>query len=487
VLVRGRLWKDTSEDRWGLAAEHEASGDSSVEGLVKRLARSQKVEVRRSAAEALGQLGPAAAPAIPALLKCAFDVDAAAREAALKALHAIDPAWPENAEARRAFPGLVAALRSWDSDVSTAAFRLLGVIGLPAVHEMVNALSKAEDTIDKVYIMRLLARIGPQAASALPSLTRALGSKSIQARVAAAEALANIGSSAEAAVPALVAALTDPYADGRKAMAACLARLGAAAEPAIPALLPLLADRDSGVREAAAFALEKIGPKSVPALIETVQTRDVRRLKAWIASMIKASQWLTSPRYESIAIDYAKAWSSLHWAAYDTMEERACLEAAQEAALQVLGKFGPASLAAVPTIRQALADPNPAIKTAAVQALGQIGPDARSAIPNLIPMLLHGSEPSRVAASLALLGIDPDWECDAGVAEVIAHAIPLLIHAVESSGDRVTQRGAVKALGLIGKRAKAAIPALTRALQDGDRWLQDEAARALAKIDDHPI
>jgi HEAT repeat protein len=466
--------------------EQEASGDSSVEGLAKRLGRGQKVEVRRSAAEGLGQLGPAAAPAIPALLICAVDVDATAREAALKALMAIDPAWPENAEARKAFPGLVAALKSWDSDVSTAAFRLLGLIGLPAVHDMVNALSKAEDTIDKVYIMRLLARIGPGAAIALPSLARALGSKSIQARVAAAEALANIGPSAEAAVPALVAGLADPYADGRKAVAACLARIGAAAEPAIPALLPLLADRDSGVREAAALALEKIGPKTVPALIETVQTRDVRRLKAWIASMIKTSQWLTRPGYESIAIDYPKAWSSLHWAAYDIMEERACLEAAQEAALQVLGKFGPAASAAVPTIVQALADPNPAIKVAGIQALGRIGPEAKSAVPNLVPILVHGSKLARTVAAVALLNIDLNWASDSAVAEAIAGAIPVLIDVVESSGDRETRQSAAKALGLIGREAKAAIPALTRALEDKDRRIQDEAAKALAKIDDHP-
>ena len=66
VLVRGRLWKNTREVGWQLAPEQEASCDSSVEGLVKRLARVDKVEVRRSAAERLGQLGPAAAPAISA-------------------------------------------------------------------------------------------------------------------------------------------------------------------------------------------------------------------------------------------------------------------------------------------------------------------------------------------------------------------------------------------------------------------------------------
>jgi HEAT repeat protein len=262
--------------------------------------------------------------------------------------------------------------------------------------------------------------------------------------------------------------------------------MGEAAEPAIPALLPLLADRDSGVREAAALALEKIGPKSVPALIETVQTRDVRRLKAWIASIVKTSQWLTRPGNEGITIDYPKAWSSLHWAAYDIMEERACLEAAQEAALQALGRFGPAALAAVPTIVQALGDPNPAIKVAAVQALAQIGPDAMSAVPSLLPILVRGSQLARVAAAAALLNIDLKWAAHSAVAEAITCTIPVLIEAVESSGDRVARQSAAKALGLIGRDAKAAIPALTRALEDKDRRIQDEAAKALAKIEDRP-
>jgi HEAT repeat protein len=508
VLVRGRLWKNTREVGWQLAREQEASCDSSVEGLIKRLARVDKAEVRRSAAERLGQLGPAAAPAISALLDSAVDVDATVREAALNALNAIDPAWPKNAEARKAFPGLVAALKSWSSDVSNAAFRLLGFIGLPAVPDLVNALSNEEDSIEKVHAMRLLARIGPGAASAVPGLTRALASKSIQVRIAAAETLANIGPAAEAAVPALVAGLADPYTDGREAMAACLARVGAAAEPAVPALLPLLADREGRVRKAAAAALEQIGPKTVPALIKIVQTRDLRRLKAWIKSAIKASQWCTQPKPDIIVMDHQKALRNLSWAAYEIVEEWASLEAAQEVALRTLGKFGPAASAAVPTIAHALTDPNPGIKLAAVQALGQIGPEARSVIPDLVQILVNGSESFKEVAAEALENIDLNWISDPVAAEAIiglarelsnaerpgeiavhtftvigTSAVPVLIDALES-GNRVTRQNAARALGRIGTGATAAIPALTQALEDNHRWVQDEAAKALAKIND---
>jgi len=508
VLVRGRFWKNTSETRWDLVREQEASCDLSIDDLIRRLVRADDAKVRRSAAEGLGQLGPAGTLALSALLNCAVDVDATVREAALNALNAIDPAWPNNAESRKAFPELVAALGSWFSDVSSAAFRLLGIIGLPAVPDLVNALSNEEDTIDKVQVMRLLAKTGPFAASAVPGLTRALGSQFLPVRITAAEALASVGPAAETAVPTLVVGLADPFSDGRQAMAACLARFGAAAEPAVPALLPLLADREERVRKAAAAALAQIGPKTVPALIKIVETRDMQRFKALIDAMIKVSPWYTRSKPDVGLADPEKAFQSLSWAAYEIMEERASLEAAQVAALGVLGEFGPAASAAVPTVAQALADPNPDIKLAAVQALERIGPEA-SVGPDLIRMLVHSNESLRKAAVKALGRIDCDWAANPAIGSAIsglaerlsragrsreivvqaftaigAAAVPVLIDVLES-GDRMARENAARALGRIGVGAKAAIPALTRALEDDHRWVQDEAAKALAKIDDH--
>ena len=140
VLVRGRLWKNTAEVRREFSREQEALCDSSVEGLIKGLARVDRAEIRRSAAEGLGQLGQAAVPAIPALINSAVDVNATVREAALSALNAIDPAWPKNPAARKAFPDLVAALKSWSSDVTKAAFKLLRFIGPPAVPDLADAV-----------------------------------------------------------------------------------------------------------------------------------------------------------------------------------------------------------------------------------------------------------------------------------------------------------------------------------------------------------
>jgi HEAT repeat protein len=509
--VRGRLWKNTAEIRWEVSREREPFSESSVENLIGRLTQADSREVRRCAAESLGQLGKDAAPAIPALLVCAVDVDAIARESILSALEAIDPAWPRNAESRKAIPALVKALKSKSSDERKAAYRLVRLIGRPAVPELANELSDGDDTVEQVYVIRVLARMGPTAANAMPGLTLALGSEFLHVRIAAAEALANIGPPPETAIPALVAGLSDWSADARWAMATCLARVGTAAEPAAPFLLPLLADRDDRVREAAADALVQVGPKAAPALIELVQTRDARRLAAWIESMIQVSQRCTPPKHDIVIMEPREVWKNLSWTAHDIIEERARLEAAQEAALRVLGELGPAASMAVPAVTQALADRNSGIQLAAIQTLGNMGPEARSAISDLVQMLIHSNRSFREAAAEALEQIDQNWVSDPAVRSVMAvpvrqlssagrpgeiavqtftmigaAAVPVLIDEL-SSGNRIARENAARALGRIGTGAQASIPALTGALQDNHPWVREQAASALTKIEDRIV
>ena len=114
------------------------------------------------------------------------------------------------------------ALKSQSPQVPEAASRLLNLIGPVAVPDLVEALATKEDTIDKIYNIRVLARYGPEAASAVPELSRALGSQYLQERLAAADALLKIGPASVDALPELIVGLSDPFSDGREAMAACL-------------------------------------------------------------------------------------------------------------------------------------------------------------------------------------------------------------------------------------------------------------------------
>jgi HEAT repeat protein len=535
---------NTAEERWEFPGEQGAPSSLGVEGLIKRLERVDRAEIRRSAAEGLGQLGSAAIAAIPALVNSAIDKNAAVREAALEALNAIDPTWPKNAEAHKAIPSLVAALRNQPSDVIKAATSLLSSIGPPAVPSLADALADGEDTVDKVYVLRALAPIGLSAASAVPEIALALDSHYLQVRIAAADTLVKIGPTAEI-ILALMAGLADSYSDGREAMAVCLGRAGVMAEPAIPALLPLLADRQHKVRNAAAKALEQIGPGAVPALVEIVKTRDLQRLKAWVKATTRVSQWLKEPRHHTLVADSLETYRNLSWAAYDILEERECLEMAQAAALRVLGRFGPAASSAVAVVVGALEDPTPRIRLAAIQALGRIGPavpTAENVVPGLVRALEDSTPRIRLAAVQALSQIGPaapnaetvvpglvralvdsdesvrDASAEAirdfdrkrmseplaidaimdllgqlespgelavqAFASIGAASVPILIDVLES-GNRIARANAARALGLMGPEAQAAIPMLTQALQDSHPWVRAEATKALAQIDDH--
>jgi HEAT repeat protein len=291
-------------------------------------------------------------------------------------------------------------------------------------------------------------------------------------------------------------------------MAACLAQIGVVAGPAVPALLPLLADRKVGVRRAAADALEQIGPKSVLALIELIQARDMQRLKVWFAATMEVSGWHNRPRADTLVAEPYKIWMNRFWASYDLRQERESLEAAQETALQILGRIGPSAEEAIPAIGRATKDPNRGIRLAAVQALSQIGTMTKDTAPDLILMLVDRDKKVREAAAVAMENFECHWVFDPAVAGAVADlagkldgtgeiavsaftvigiaAVPSLIGVLES-GNRVAQQNAAMALGRIGPEAEAAIPALTGALQDTHPWVQAEAANALEKINDQPV
>jgi HEAT repeat protein len=472
ILVRGRLWKNTGETRWELARDQASPPGADTRDLIRRLGRGERVETRRSAARSLGEMGPCAAPAIPALLGSCVDMDASVRETALEALEKIDPDWPAREETRMTIPKLVQALRSWSPEVGRAALDVLECIGPPAIPELVAVLASEEDRIDKVYAIRLLAGLGLQAESAVPGLTRALGSSLLQVRIAAAQALEEMGPAACRAIPTLAVCLADPYADGREAMASCLAQMGPAAEPAIPALLLLLADRDSKVRKAAVRALQQIGPAAEPALIELVQARDARRINAWLDSMRRTSQWYSVPSPESMVVDDRDAWNNISWNTYTILEQEACLESAQEAALRVLGELDISTGAAVPAIMQALSDRNPNIQLTAVQALGRIGPPAIRSLPGLLFLLLHhDSEVIRKAAAGSLKSIDPAWMSNPALAVDLAD----LTRKLGRPGP--DGQKAVLAFAALGPDA---IPLLDEARLSGDTLTRENAAQVLA-------
>lgn len=496
-----------------------------IEDLIEQLG-DRDAKSRRTAAEALGRIGMMARDAIPALLRCAMDVDAGVRKAAVEVLPRIVPDWPKSREAAMAMPILIKGLSSRITEVWQSATYLLRQMGATAVPALLEILSDREQDTRQVIAARVLGQIGPEAVAAVAGLVKELACEKTHVRQGAAEALAAIGQTAEPAVPALVNLLADWNPQVRQAAAKSLARVGHAAGVAVPALIQLLTDREDEVRESAVQALAQIGADTVPSLMEFLQTVDVQHMEEWLRLKLEGLQLFTEVAEQLkqggvVALPYRpdertldairreplKAMRNATWAFRHAVDDSLRVETAREAAVRVLGKIGPQAVEAVSTLLAMLADKNRQVRLTVLRTLGEIGRPAQVVIPQLVQMLVDPVQAMRKAAAEALPKIDPAWALDARVQSTIAGfvedlkraaetgqmasealvrvgspCLPYLIKAMSSS-DRVQRENAATTLGRIGPEAREAIPALNNALQDGHGWVRDAATRAIQLID----
>jgi serine/threonine protein kinase len=172
---------------------------------------------RWRAAEALGNLGGQAKPAVSTLASMLDDRDEVVRWRAAEALGKIGP------DAQSAVGPLT---------------RSLSAKGLPATEAA-----------------KALGRIGPGASSAAAELARALGAgDDVYLRREAAKALARMGPRATAAVAGLIMGLSDKDKIVRMESARALGRMGEGARTALGALGEATRDKDDLVRQAATEA-----------------------------------------------------------------------------------------------------------------------------------------------------------------------------------------------------------------------------------------
>jgi HEAT repeat protein len=459
------------------------------EAWAERL-EDRDARLRRAAAQALGRLGPAAAGAVPGLLGAAVDPDAAVRKAAAEALSAVDPDWPGRGACGEAIPSLLRALDSSTADVWKTAAALLTRLGRAAVPALIDELRWGGDT-RQTMAARIVARLGPDAADAVPHLIKPLGSEHTHLRQAAVEALAGIGTAAGTAVPALVPLLADWHPTVRVAAARALPKVGWPAGLAVPALAQMFADRDDEVRAAAAEGLGQAGPAAVSPLLELLQVSEPRPLREKLVAMAACHEGL----------------KGADWCFRQAVEEHLRPAALREGGAKALGGIGPDAAAAVPALTRWLGDPNRATRQAAAWALGRIGPAAAEAVGPLVLAVGDVFGSVRMAAIEALPAIDPSWGTNPAVQGPIdtllagltrsgedakpaieglcligAWAVPALLKAL-SAPDRNQREGAAVVLGRIGPPAADAIGGLMSALEDAHSWVRQAAVDALPKID----
>lgn len=165
--------------------------------------RSEEATARRRAAQMLGDLGPAAAPAVSDLVKALKDKDAFVRRNAARALGLI------HRKPEESLPALAEAFKDEKREVVEAAAEAVTQFGSEGVKVLVAAL-RSEDPLVRQAAVRGLGGMGPAAAEAVPALIELFKREpamnlrrrpSLRGEIA--ETLGNIGAAAKEALPVL--------------------------------------------------------------------------------------------------------------------------------------------------------------------------------------------------------------------------------------------------------------------------------------------
>jgi HEAT repeat protein len=256
-------------------------------------------------------------------------------------------------------------------------------------------------------------------------------------------------------VPLTLELLKQPV--GRDELLLLLSRMGPQAEPAVPTLTKLLADTDVPMQRSAIQVLQQIGPAArpaVPALLEQLKSADG-------TIRFQAVQALRAIGDDSSTV------------------VAAVLEAAKRdakipyASVQLLGDYGAKAAAAVPwLVAEVQRQPPSSATLPMVETLYKIDPQrARKEARPVVQKMLQPGDPWRLSAATTMQRVEPDNN----------EALQVLIDCTAS--DKIPlRRGACNELGMLGKSAGKAVPALRKALGDSDPSVRLFAAVALWQI-----
>jgi len=338
---------------------------------------------------AIASIGPAAesaAPKIEPLL--AMDTDATVPVAAAYALGSIgaknsdaalrgamvkkDPflqmiaAWAvaklhpgDKAAEKLAVDMLVQGLKSDNPTIRMAAAKSLQSlqappeIVAPALVELIND----GDAEVQAHVVDAIAGLGE---SVVPRVSKAL--ENPQLREPAVRILRKLGPKAAGAVPALVAAASKADAKFRTDIQMALGAIGPAAAPATDMLAKSLATTDAGERESALYALRRIGPKAAAAVRPLF-----RRMQADESFESQAAAWALARIAPSNPQVSAAVVAKLSQGLADA-NEQVRLEC-----VHGLAELGAAAKSAAPALEQAAKDDSSAeVRAAAAEALKRV-------------------------------------------------------------------------------------------------------------------
>jgi HEAT repeat protein len=418
------------------ATAHPVAPSSPIPRLLEQLQKGDLL-ARQEAAEALGDLGPAAEEALPAL-RAGMKEELLCRSAA-------------RAAARMGRPGVAVLIEagSRDEGVHLAEVeQALASVGAPAVPELIEALRHPNEQ---------------------------------RRRALAVGALGRIGRAAEAAIPALRGVLLDRRLSPRLHLQAKHWELPCVERTHLP-----VAEMDDDflwLRREAADALSRIGPAAAPALIRIVQGR------GGLHRMGTPAALLALPRLARKMKDQKETFTLSGWIVLLAQTPKLLDSAweydatARRLAALALGRMRPTAPDAVPALIAALHDTDESVQDAAAAGLREMGPAARAAVPALIEEF-ERAPPSRwrsLVFDLTELGPAAD---DA----LVRRVVPRLLEQARCERKRSDLDQLAECFGFLGARARAkpeTIEALVQLLLAENR--SKELATALAAIHPEPV
>lgn len=359
--------------------------------------------LRREAVEALGRMGPRAAPCVPAL---------------------------------------IALL---DDPASGAALTLaeIGPGAKIAVGPLVSAMSNS-DTHVRMQAAYALGRLGSEAREALPTLLAAMYDTNKDVRTQALAAVGQIGGRESGCLAAIATVLRDEDETVRRRVAAALGSLGAWADALADDRIVI---NPSGLRAGAQAALESVGVYIAPV---------APLARTALAVAMDAQSWRPL---------LVLAAAHVGWG--EQCDVRLLIELAGDqdgrvaaSAMDALGALGSGAAQAVAMLSAALEHESPWIRRAAAQALGRIGEAAAVAVPSLEAHLTNETEQVATAAAVALGRIgEPASEASDALRTLSYHHSPTVRSAAMEALERVAAQQATATVRAAEPQRRVAVTA----------------------------
>lgn len=444
--------------------------------LLQKMVSSNDEGAIKVGATYLGDIGPDAAGAVPALI-AARTKETATNETT----SAIDEALIQIGAP--AVPELVKVMAGANGDTNHWSVNCLRQLGSEAVPAMIDGL-QSNDSERQLDALRVLALVGDEASSAIPDLERLAKQGAGEVRNTALTTLASAGAKPDIVAPLAETALSSGEPKTREAGAAALAQLGPGARRAIPSLINGLKDNDPSVAASCARALGKCGNAGGSAagpLVDALQRTEpqvheavvgaIGELGAVARSAVPALTKLlpnTKPPFQKSIVASLGAMGASASAALPELEKNlTCDDADTRAAcVTAMAQIETNKGRKVEMLKTALDDHAQVVRVAAIEELGKLGRAAEPAAEKLYALTESSTEREQALEVLAGMQI---------------RSVPLLVRALGNSDPYVRQYAAQR-LGELGKDAEEAAPELRKLLDDKEEFVKRAARSSLRDI-----